>query len=124
MGVALLLQAIEATAYVDCSGVPVDGVESAEEAWFHNFNELGVTGGTVFVQVDPSRCRNSEGGAFGEQVFMVIDEMDAGNDQGQIWLSMLLSAQASGRTIKFHARSLGVNDRGFQALEPYYLRVD
>ena len=51
-------------------------------------------------------------------VFLVIDNVDTANDIVKTWLFMLLSAEAIGVRIRFHANDLGVNSRGFQDLIP------
>ena len=117
----LLTFSFNANAYVTCT-TPVESVQSASSSGFHNFNEHGFTGGTVFIVVNPANCdfRNGDTST-GSTTFLVMDRMDAADDLKKTWVSLLIAAQTSGKIIAFHATNKKNNSRGFQALQPYFM---
>lgn len=110
-------------AYVSCDNIGVK-VESASGPGFHNFSELGVTGSTLFINVTSINCTNSTNEPFTSRVYLVIDDIENSGGLKSLWISMLLSAEARNKTIRFHAYDKGVNSRDFQVLEPYFLTVN
>jgi hypothetical protein len=123
IGVVCLLVSTQSFAYVACDNVDVK-LQTASGSGFHNFSELGLTNGYLFIEVTPSSCIDSDDGTFGSRLFMVLDNMKSPDGLKNIWASMLLSAEARGKTISFHSYNIGTNSRGFQVLQPYYFRVN
>lgn len=115
------LLSFNAYSYVTCT-VPVDSVLSANSSGFHNFNEHGFTGGTVFIVVNPVNCSFRNGDtSTGSTTFLVMDKIDTADGLKKTWVSLLIAAQTSGKKIAFHATNKKNNSRGFQALQPYFM---
>jgi hypothetical protein len=122
----LFLPFMNVYAYSYCTNVPVKSVESANSPGFHNMSELGVVGTFLFVRLDTSNCKDSQGKPFAGTVFLVIDDLDnptSPNNLKKSWVSMLMTAVAAGKSVNFHASNLGINSRNMQALRPYYLAL-
>lgn len=119
----LLLLSPSSYAYVACT-VTVGSVQSASSSGFHNFNEMGFTGGTVFVVVNPVNCSFKNGDtSTGSSTFLVLDQMDVADSLKKSWVSILIAAQTTSKRISFHATNKGNNARGFQGLQPYYISL-
>jgi hypothetical protein len=108
-------------AYIDCRDVPVTDINGADGASFHNFSEVGLTGSILYFPVPASKCTNSTGAPLSTSLFLVIDDLDSGEQIKKIWTSILLSANARSQSISFHAHDLGNNSRGFQVMTPYWI---
>ena len=119
----LLLSSPSSYAYVACT-VAVDSVQSASSSGFHNFNEMGFTGGTVFVIVNPINCSFKNGDtSTGSPTFLILDQMNTADSLRKSWVSMLIAAQTTSKRISFHATNKGNNARGFQGIQPYYISL-
>jgi len=115
---------LESQAYVECS-LKVTDVASTSTSGFHKFSELGYSGSVVFVNIPASACSFRSGDTYtaGSAIFMVIDGMDAASDIKKTWASMLVTAQAAGKTILIHARNEGTNSNNLQLLTPYFMSL-
>ncbi len=111
------------SAYVNCTNVQVK-IGTATNAYFHNFNEVGITGSVLFLKVPSANCVNSTGEDMASTIYLVIDDIDNSRGLKKLWSSMLLSAEARNKAITFNAEDKGENSRGFQILKPYYLTVN
>jgi len=119
----LILMSPSSYAYVACT-VAVDSVQSASSSGFHNFNEMGFTGGTVFVAINPVNCSFKNGDtSTGTSTFLILDQMDAADSLKKSWVSILIAAQTTSKRISFHATNKGNNARGFQGLQPYFISL-
>ncbi len=114
----LLTSQVHAALY--CSGVPVK-INAASSAGFHNFSETGITGSTIFMSVPAESCTDNDGNEIATKTYLVIDNLTENNELKSVWISMLMSAEARGTNINFHAYNLGINSRGFQVLRPYFI---
>ena len=119
----LSILSTSAFAYVKCENVEVTAVQSAAGASFHSFHELGIQGSTVFVSIPPSICSDSEGEAMAATVYLVLSDYDNAGPWKKMLSSMLLTAKASGKQVSVHATNRGVNSRGFQVIDPYYMVI-
>jgi len=118
-----MLWCANANAYVSCQDISVK-VSSAISPTFHNFSEVGITGSTLFIKIPNTSCTNSTGDALSSTLYLVIGDIEKPDELKKLWLSMLLSAEARNKTIKFHAIDKGKNSKGTQVIVPYYLGVD
>lgn len=118
-----LMFSSSAYSYVSCSNVTVQ-LRSASTASYHKFNEVGITGNSVFVGIPASKCNDSSGNVLSNSIYLVLDDIDNAGKLKSLWVSMLLTASAGGKTISFSSNSLGVNSNGFQVLKPYHLSLN
>ena len=124
--VFLLLTSGSAQAWVMCSGVTAN-LETSDSSGYHNFSELGVIGSTLFVQLEPTSCEGhgtDNQMEFAPTLFMVIDDVNNATQLDKIRISMLMSAEAAGKTFTFKSENKGTNSRNFQVLVPTFLRLD
>jgi len=114
------------SAAVYCTSVPVTAIEGADGAGFHKFDELGVSGEMLYLVVDSAYCstNGTENDTLNSSIYLVLDGL--GSDVSVLkktWISLILTAQSTGKHISFNARYLGQNSVSRQVVSPYYLRM-
>lgn len=112
-----------ALAYVSCENVSVK-LQSSKSASFHGFDATGANGSLVFLWVPRENCEAHSGETLTSSAYVVFDQMNEASDIKKIWMSMLLAAEAQGKTIRFHASSRGSISSGALVLSPYFITTD
>ena len=124
----LLVFASSANAYVWCKNAPVSAVGGAQSATFHGLHNGGATGSVLFISMPLSYCGATNGEDISKGIYLVLD--DLGNTASptfelkKAWISMLLAAKASNKTIDFHGQFGGTSNIDYAVVKPYFLSAN
>ncbi|QGX41536.1 hypothetical protein [Permianibacter aggregans] len=117
-----------ANAYVWCKDAPVPEIGGALTSSFHGLNNGGATGSVIFISMSRSHCGATNGEDISKGIYLVID--DIGNTTSptyelkRTWISMILAAKASNKTIDLHGNTSGASNAGYAVVKPYFLSAD
>lgn len=117
-----------ANAYVWCKDAPIPEIGGALTSSFHGLHNGGAVGSVVFIAMPLSHCGATNGEDISKGIYLVID--DIGNaasptyDLKKVWVSMLLAAKASNKTIDLHGNAGGASNIGYAVVKPYFLSAD